>query len=202
MLSLVIKLNEYKNATWRIMPTNTPVIIRHCSKCNRKSEYYCSEKFRVNANQARVDIWLIYKCHKCDSTWKLTIKKGIRPRDIPAELFERFIVNDKCLAWQYAFDRNFIKQNSCVIDYDSVEYAVEGFEAFDGPTLVRVESPYTFDLKLSALLAKLLCLSVGQIKKLTESGAISAGPEIDIKKYRIKSDLDIKLTYNSNTKVI
>ena len=197
-------------AAWRIVPANTPAIIRRCSKCNRKIEYYCSEKFRVNANQARVDIWLIYKCTKCDSTWKLTIDKGIKPRDIPAELFERFINNDRHLAWKYAFDRRFLKENACVVDYVSVEYSVEGAaaevvqalkhavisgayacDASKNTLHVRLVSPYIFELKLSAMLAKVLCVSVGQVRKLVDSGVISAGPEIDIIKHRIKSDLDV-----------
>ena len=182
---------DTSKATWRIVPAGTPAIIKRCSKCNRKSEYYCSEKFRVNANQARVDIWLIYKCSKCDSTWKLTIEKGVKPRDIPAELFERFINNDKALAWQYAFDRHFLKQNACVVDYSGVEYVVEGFKACNYPLYVRIECPYIFDLKLSSLLAKALNVSVGQVKKLVESGTVSAGPEINIMKHRIKSDVDI-----------
>ena len=209
-------MDKYSRATWRIIPASTPPIIRRCSKCNRKIEYNCSEKFRVNANQARVDIWLIYKCSKCDSTWKLTIEKGIRPRDVPAALFEQFINNDKSLAWQYAFDRHFLKQNACMVDYASVDYSVEGsdtvvmsenhpeaarfFASRQGsandagkvsPLLVRLECPYVFELKLSALLAKALCISVGQVRKLVESGAISAGPDIDIMKYRIKSNLEI-----------
>ena len=174
MLDAVIILKEYKQTTWYIVPENTPAIIKHCSKCNQKSNYYCSEKFRINANQSRVDIWLIYKCKKCDSTWKLAINKGIRPRDVPAGLFEQFIDNDKDLAWQYAFDRQFLRQHSCVVDYAGVGYVVQGVEAWDGPLHVRVVSPFIFDLKLSALLAKALGVSVGQIKKLAESGMISA----------------------------
>jgi len=189
----VIKLDEYKKATWHIVPANTPVIIKHCSKCNRKNEYYCSEKFRVNANQARVDIWLIYKCNKCDSTWKLAIKKGVRPRDLPAGLFDKFVNNDRCLAWQYAFDRHFLKQHSCVIDYANVEYSVRGYDRCEGPLLVHIKSLYCFELKLGTLLANVLCMTVGQIKKLAESGAILASPEIDIVKHKIKSDIDVLL---------
>jgi len=157
-------------------------------------EYYCSEKFRVNANQVRVDIWLIYKCSKCDSTWKLTIKKGIKPRDLAPGLFERFVSNDKCLAWQYAFDRHFLKQNTCVVDYTSVNYSIDGIKTdvktLDGPLLVHLKSPYTFDLKLSAMLAKALSSSVGQIKKLAHSKAISVDSG-DIMKLRIRADIDI-----------
>jgi len=182
-------MKEYKQTTWRIIPESTPNIIKPCSKCNRKSEYYCSEKFRVNANQSRVDIWLIYKCHKCDSTWKLAIKKGIRPRDLPAGLFDRFINNDSELAWQYAFDRNFLKQHNCVIDYASVKYTIEGNSPHSGPQWVHIQSPYCFDLKLGVLLANALSTTVGQIKKHVESGVISITPEIDIMKHRIKSDI-------------
>jgi len=190
MLYPVIKMNEYVKATWRIVPANTPGITRHCSKCNRKSAYYCSEKFRVNANGARVDIWLIYKCHKCDSTWKLAIHKGISPHELPPGLFDMFIDNDKALAWQYAFDKHFLKQNACTADYANVEYTIEGYTAQASPQAVHIQSPFSFDLKLIALLAKALGVTVGQVKKYVGSGAISAAPEINILRHRIKGDVD------------
>ena len=173
------------------MPRNTPSVIRHCAKCNRKMGHYCSEKFRVNANQTRVDVWLIYKCTKCDSTLKLAIKKGIKPRDIPADLFDGFINNDKNLAWQYAFDRHFLKQHMCVVDYAGVEYSVEGAGEICNPAVIHLKSAYMFDLKLSALLARALGTSISQIKKLVDSGVISTSPACDIMKYRIRADLDV-----------
>jgi len=203
--------------TGHIVPSQTPNIIRHCSKCNRKMAYYCSEKFRANANQTRVDIWLIYKCVKCDNTWKLTLYKGIRPHELPEGLFDKFVENDAALAWQYAFDRNFLKQQGCIIDYSNVNYTVnqpktddntprhceersdeaiqttgllrfgrnddcEGVDSYhaDAPVLVHVKSDYSFDLKLSALLARMLDTSIGQIKGLTERRHISANQDIDI----------------------
>jgi len=135
--------------------------------------------------------YIIIKCTKCDSTWKLTIKKGIRPRDLAPGLFERFVNNDKLLAWQYAFDQQFLRQNASVVDYTDVGYSVEGIMPFDGPLLVHLKCPYTFDLKLSALLAKALSTSVGQIKKLADRIALPASLECDITKLRIKADIDI-----------
>jgi hypothetical protein len=168
-----------KETTWIITPTSAPLVIRNCNKCDKKMAFYCSEKFRLNGNHTRIDIWLIYKCAKCDTTWKLTIKKGIKPRDIPPELFDRFINNDKDLAWKYAFDRHLLKQMKCEIDYSPIEYQTERFNAPDaaGPLRVRVISPFPFYLKLSVFLAKTLGTSVNQIKKLTESGAISVSHE-------------------------
>jgi len=188
---MVINMDKIKKVTWRVIPTSMPSIIRHCSKCNKKMNFYCSEKFRANANQTRVDIWLIYKCTKCDSTWKLTISKGIKPRDLPAGLFDKFVDNDRDLAWMYAFDRNFLKQNACTVEYAGIEYAIDGVEGFRDPIQVQLQSPYIFDLKLSALLAKALGVSIGQIKKHVENGKISTEPECDIMKLRIKNDMTL-----------
>ena len=191
--------------TWRITPTKTPDVIRHCSKCNRKMPYYCSEKFRANANQSRVDIWLIYKCTKCDNTLKLSICKGVRPHELPTGLFDKFVNNDALLAWQYAFDRNFLKQHDCTIDYSSVEYIVDIIDDCDwkAPVTVHVKSQYSFDLKLSALLARMLDTSIGQIKRLADAGQISASLGINIMKYRIRADQCLTLSYissaNTNT---
>ncbi|MCL1878680.1 MAG: DUF1062 domain-containing protein [Defluviitaleaceae bacterium] len=175
--------------TCRIVPDNTPLIIRHCSKCNKSMEFYCSEKFRVNSNGARSDIWLIYKCTKCDSTWKATIAKGIKPNDLPPDKFDRFTHNDPDLAWEYAFNRSFLKQQSCGIDYSGVKYRVEGAENLKFPLLLRMRCDYDFDLKLSKFLAGVLGVSVGQVKKLAKAGAIKTVPECDVLRCKIRGDV-------------
>ncbi|WP_243015095.1 DUF1062 domain-containing protein, partial [Brevibacillus borstelensis] len=50
-----------------------PPAIKYCKKCGKKTEYVCSGLFRVNAQCKYLDIWLIYKCSNCDSTWNMTI---------------------------------------------------------------------------------------------------------------------------------
>ena len=188
--------------TWRVIPTSTPNIIRHCSKCNHKMPYYCSEKFRANANQSRVDIWLIFKCTKCDNTWKLTLYKGIRPHDLPPGLFDKFVNNDASLAWAYAFDRNILKQHACTVDYSNVDYTVEKVESTENTCAydinlsqhVHIQTQFSFDLKLSTLLAKMLGISIGQIKRLAEGGQISANPEVNIMKHRLKASQDVTIS--------
>jgi hypothetical protein len=192
-------VQNYKETTWRIVPTNTPAVIRHCSKCNRKMPFYCSEKFRMNGNNTRIDVWIIYKCTKCDTTLKLTIMKGIKPHGIPRELFEKFTHNDTTLAWQYAFDKIFMRKNACVVDYTGVEYRVEGFcgEMPRQPLLVRLESEYYFNLKLSTLLAGVLGIAVNKLKAIIAEGLITAVPECNIMKCRIKSALELTISLNS-----
>jgi len=179
--------------------------------------YYCSEKFRANANQSRVDIWLIYKCVKCDNTCKLSIYKGIRPHELAAGLFDKFVNNDAALAWEYAFDRNFLKQHECVVDYSAVEYEVNtnvdiiqlSGSSINGATCstynpalpvdIHVSSHFSFELKLVALLARMLDMSIGQIKRLADMGKISTSPEVNLARYRIKSDHSIVVAIASHT---
>jgi len=192
--------NKQNEVTWRIVPTATPLLIRHCSKCNKKMEFYCSEKFRINGNHTRVDIWLIYKCSKCDTTWKLTIKKGIKPHDISAELFDKFTNNDVGLAWKYAFDRQFLKQHACIAEYGNITYDIDGFSPPDlnNQLIIHLESMYTFDLKLSAFLARALNISVSKLKKYAESGQITAISECSVMKYKIRANISILIQVNQS----
>lgn len=184
-------LEKYNEITWQIAPKNTPLIIRHCSKCNQKMAFYCSEKFRMNGNHTRIDIWLIYKCTKCDKTLKLTIDKGIKPHDISSALFDSFTHNDEKLAWDYAFDRDFLRGNDCVVDYTHVQYDVEGFrpKVWDSHMSIHLKSKYYFDVKLSVLLAGVLGISVGKLRRIVGEGLITTNSACDIMKYRIRADV-------------
>ena len=194
----------YKEVTWIIIPDKTPLVIRNCSKCGRKKEFYSSDKFRLNGRHTKIDIWLIYKCTKCDTTWKLTIKKGIKPQDLTAELFDRFTNNDKDLAWEYAFNRHLLKQNGCEIQYTNIGYSVEGFNPQDlsgpndmrCPLLIHIKSLHLFELKLNALLASKMGVSINKIKKLADNGIITTSLDCDIMKYRIRVDLDVFFDYS------
>jgi len=183
----------HNEVNWLITPKETPRIVRNCSKCGKKKEFYCSEKFRVNGRHTKIDIWLIYKCIKCDTTWKLTLDRGLKPRDLSPEIFDGFTNNDKDLAWKYAFDRQLLKQNECEMQYSSIGYDVEGSDVClsAGPTIIQLRSVYMFELKLSIFLAGRLGISIGQLKKLVENKVITTSPECDIMKYRIRADLDI-----------
>jgi len=170
-------------------------------------EFYCSEKFRMNGNHTRIDIWLIYKCSKCDTTLKLTIDKGIKPHDISSELFDSFTNNDTKLAWDYAFNREFLKKNDCVVEYSNVEYDIEGIEYFEGiepqnwenNLIIHLKSKYLFDLKLSAVLARILGVSVSKLRGIVNDGLITVSPTCDIMKYRIRLDM---LTFNISKDIL
>jgi len=65
----------------------------------------------VNGQKKNLDVWLIYKCTVCNTTWNLTILSRIAPRSIPPELLTGFHENDPDLANRYANDAALIKRN-------------------------------------------------------------------------------------------
>ena len=67
---------------WRIIPAATPRVIRRCAHCNEPRAFACTEKFRVNAQQRRIDVWLLYRCTACDTTWKHALLERCAPEEI------------------------------------------------------------------------------------------------------------------------
>lgn len=82
---------------WKIKVNNTPALKRKCNRCDCNS-FYCSNKFRMNAQKRNLDVWLIYRCAACDSTYNLTILSRTKPERIDKELFRKFLENDENLA--------------------------------------------------------------------------------------------------------
>ncbi|EJO5349185.1 DUF1062 domain-containing protein [Clostridium botulinum] len=66
-------MSYLKKYQWELVLENLPIVKRNYPKCNEKIHYINSGKFRVNANKNNIDIWLIYQCEKCKSTWNMTI---------------------------------------------------------------------------------------------------------------------------------
>lgn len=117
-----------KHIVWNIVPTALPEVVRHCSKCGDEGAFACSGKFRVNAQRRSLDIWLIYRCRACDTTWNARVYQHISPQSLSGDLLRRFTENDENLAREYALDCEFLRSNGakvCPPPYD-----IEG-DAFD-----------------------------------------------------------------------
>jgi len=86
----------------RRVAADAPSRPRHCSKCKKTSRFVCSGKFRVNANGKHLDVWLIYRCERCNTTWNQEIFARVKPSRIDKELYQAFLNNDYELAMRYA----------------------------------------------------------------------------------------------------
>ena len=120
---------------WRVIPSNQPVVIRNCPKCGSHCEYESTGNFRVNANQNNIDIWLIYQCNKCKSTWNMEILSRINSNSIDKELYIKYQKNDQELARNYAFDIVTHNRNKSKLCYENITYDVLG----DNITLTNLQ---------------------------------------------------------------
>ncbi|WP_228406965.1 DUF1062 domain-containing protein [Chryseobacterium sp. MYb7] len=95
--------------SWEVKVKNTPLLKKKCSQCNSE-RFQCSDKFRLNAQKKNIDIWLIYRCIKCNNTYNMTVFSRIRTESISKEMFNKLSENNKEIAWEYAFSQELIKK--------------------------------------------------------------------------------------------
>ena len=178
--------------TWEVKVKNTPLLIKKCSHCD-SDRFYCSDKFRMNAQKKNIDVWLIYRCVKCDNTCNLTLLSRSKPDLIDKTLFHSFSMNDKNTAWKYAFSTEMERKNNLRLDYGSVEYEVipnTSLEALlnlsNEVVKIHIKYEFEFDFKLSSLIRRCFSLSANQVKRMFEDGIITISGNKPPQKHKVK----------------
>ena len=178
--------------TWEVKVKNTPLLIKKCSHCD-SDRFYCSDKFRMNAQKKNIDVWLIYRCVKCDNTCNLTLLSRSKPDLIDKTLFHSFSMNDKDAAWKYAFSTEMERKNNLRLDYGSVEYEVgpdtslEDLLNLSNEVIkIHIKCEFEFDLKLSSLIRRCFSLSANQVKRVFEDGIITISGNKPPQKHKVK----------------
>lgn len=179
---------------WEIKVKNTPVLKRKCNHCN-SSRFYCSNKFRMNAQKRNIDVWLIYRCVECDSTYNLTILSRTKPELIKKDLFLKFSENDKNLAWEYAFSSEIGRENKVELDYSSVEYEVlhsgisinDLLNTEDEIIAFKIQTRFELELKLSSIVRFCLGVSASLLNKIIEAEAVYTPEGYSLKKHKVKN---------------
>ncbi|QDR79518.1 DUF1062 domain-containing protein [Sporomusa termitida] len=181
---------------WEVQYLSPPLAVRYCKKCGKKSEYICSRLFRVNAQRKYLDIWLIYKCSHCDTTWNATVYSRIKPQSLSPELLEQFYTNDSKLVEQYAMDIELLRRNGAEAGLPS--YRITGDEICIGkPTELHIICKYSCQLKISTILREKLYLSQKTFTQMLACGQIKSSPGLDLKKCKLHSE--VVLTRGSDT---
>ena len=178
--------------TWEVKVNNTPLLIKKCSHCD-SDRFYCSDKFRMNAQKKNIDVWLIYRCVKCDNTCNLTLLSRSKPDLIDKTLFHSFSMNDKDTAWKYAFSTEMERKNNLRLDYGSVEYEIipntslEDLLNLSNEVIkIHIKCELEFDLKLSSLIRWRFSLSANQVKRMFEDGIITISSNKPPQKHKVK----------------
>jgi hypothetical protein len=88
---------------WQVRAGSLPLAVRDCARCHRRSRFESSGLFRVNASGRRLDVWLVYRCERCQLTWNRTVEERRSVAEL-ADRLDRYHTNDAALAAQIAGD--------------------------------------------------------------------------------------------------
>lgn len=173
--------SDLTEVRWRVVPQHTPRVLRRCTNCGTVRRFASSDRFRLNAQQVTIDVWLIYKCMECDCTWNCTIISRCPIKSIEPRTYSLFESNDEQLAWSYAFDYRLLSGAGLQLD-TTFEVRVETSETApdyraDRPRIVIIESRYPRIIRLDRLLAQQLGISRTSVQELYESGRLRIDPD-------------------------
>lgn len=184
-----------KKIVWEVEYLSLPPVFKYCKKCREKKEFICSGQFRVNAQRKSLDIWLIYKCSSCDTTWNATLYSRISPQSLNPELLEAFHGNDEMLVEQFAMNTDLLQKNGVEIGLPSYSIIGEDFSPTEAVTL-EIKSKYSVPIKVAAIIREKLHLSQKDYSQLIDSEKIKSIPELDLYKCKLKSG--ITLVFNQD----
>lgn len=196
-----IQKKTVKHLIWEITPDSTPLFKKKCSKCRGSNLYYCSDKFRLNSQKKSIDVWLIYRCVKCDNTCNITILSRTRPELIDKDLYQRFMMNDEATARQYAFDRDTARRNSMELDHSDITYNIthgditlEDIVKLEEDSVeFEIRSNLNLDFKLTSLIRQCFDLSSNQLEKMLEAGILTIHPSTPLKKSKVKDGITVTI---------
>ena len=179
-----------KKIIWEVQSLSLLPVLKYCKKCGRKNLFACSRQFRVNAQRRYLDIWLIYKCCDCNTTWNATVYSRISPQSIKPQLLDGFYKNDNELVEKYAMDSQFLQENG--VEVGLPQYSVIG-DCFSLNETVQLEikSKYSRSVKVSSVVRSKLLLSEKEYLQLITSGKIKSFPNQDLKKCKLKEGVTL-----------
>lgn len=188
-------LNKYR---WELIPESLPKVKRICSKCNEKSHYINSGKFRVNANKNNIDVWIIYKCDKCKSTWNMTIHERVKSHEIKRSEYEKFLVNDENLIKEYAFNLSLYSKNKVEVILEDLKYKLVSQKIginykMESELIIEIECKYSMDLRVDRLLSDKLGLSRSKIKNKEKLGQLYIKGNENPSATKIKNGMEIRI---------
>ena len=189
----MLSSKEVATITWDIQYCSLPTVLRYCKKCGKKSEYICSGDFRVNAQQKELDIWLIYTCAHCNTTWNSTIYSRVSPQKLGAGLLEQFSCNDINLAMQYAMNLSLLQRNGAEIKLPVYQIIGENV-TLEKPVSIKIQSKYVLPIKISSILRMKLGISQREFDTLLLNGHIQSNTGQDLKKCKLSSEIIVTIS--------
>jgi len=168
-------------ARWTIAPAIAPRPLINCNRCGGFKPYRCGEKFRVNANGKRIDVWLIYRCVDCDNSWNFTVLERRNRRDIEPALLTALESNDPAFVRRHAFDGAMLRNRAGRIeefpDVTVRKELLDGEPSGAAALALELRLEGTTPLRLDRLLAGELGLSRSRLQALDDRMRLTVEPD-------------------------
>lgn len=165
---------------------------KYCKRCGCKTAFVSSNLFRINAQQRHLDVWLIYRCGVCDTTWNLTVLSRINPHSIAPETLQRFQDNDPDLAMRYALDTPLIRQNGGEPRLPVIEITGPPTELTE-PVRIHLRSEHPTEIKILTVLRDQLGLSRSALERMHETGRLRIISGQSLKKCKLAGEVVIEI---------
>lgn len=174
-------MSQHLVIRWTILPGTAPRPLINCNRCGTAKAYRSSDKFRVNANGKRIDVWLIYRCVDCDNSWNFGIFERCNRRDIEPALLRALESNDPALARRHAFDivalRNRVGRVEEFPDVAVDKRVLAGTRDSAAALELRLGLDMPTSLRLDRLLANELGISRSRLQALEERRLLVVDPD-------------------------
>ena len=156
--------------TFVVASTATPPITWHCPSCRRKERFASSDRFRANTNAKLVDIWLIYRCLRCEATKNITVVERTPVHRVARPLLDAAIDNDAATARRLARDIGLLRRaGAAVAGPDAWTVSPDRADG-DGAT-VALRFPEPLVVRLDAVVASALDLPRTRVAETVEAPA-------------------------------
>lgn len=177
-----------KKIVWEVQYLSLLPVLRYCKKCGKKNTFICSRQFRINAQRRFLDLWLIYKCLSCNTTWNATIYSRISPQSLSTDLLDDFYKNDEALVEQYAMNIDFLRGNGVEVGLPLYNVAGNSF-SLDETVELEIKSKYSCSIKVASIIREKLHLSQKEYLRLILSGRIKGISEQNLQSCRLKNGM-------------
>src|SRR3712207_3606924 len=93
----------------------TPTITWRCPTCHRPETFASSDRFRVNGNGKLLDLWLIYRCVRCEATKNITVVERTPVRRVDPRLLRAAEENDAATARRLSRDVDLLRRAGAAV---------------------------------------------------------------------------------------
>ncbi|HEU4429393.1 MAG TPA: DUF1062 domain-containing protein [Myxococcota bacterium] len=166
---------------WRVEALALPALSLRCARCARVSSFHTTERFRVNANGGRLDVWLLYCCERCAELHKQRIERRVRASALAPEVLAGYQVDAPELVRRCAFGAG----GGAEVAYRVVRDPLSE----SGVLRARIEQPEPCGVRWDRLLARELGGSRSGVARAADRGALRINGANDVRRTVADGDL-------------